>query len=60
MYTSFKCKCKEEFVVLTERVIKAKGNIACPYCLSKNIKREKEEDSLKECMRAGEIDLRKL
>lgn len=55
IYTSFLCvKCKGEFVLLTEEleINKAKGKyISCPYCNSKNIREQKADDSLKECMK---------
>jgi DNA-directed RNA polymerase subunit RPC12/RpoP len=53
IYTSYKCRtCKKEFVLLSEDVDKmAKDRyLACPFCNSKRVEKEKATDSLKECM----------
>ena len=51
IYTSFECKtCGKEFVLLTEEIGEIKRNLVCPYCISKNIKRQKATDDLNECM----------
>lgn len=53
-YTSYKCRsCKLEFVLLSEDIQKmGKGRyLACPYCNSQRIDKEKTSDNLKECMR---------
>lgn len=51
MYTNFECsKCRNEFILITEELNSSKGYIVCPYCSSKNIRKTKETDNLKECM----------
>ena len=50
IYTSYKCRCGREFVLLTEDIENLKGYVVCPYCSSKNVKKENIADSLKECM----------
>lgn len=54
IYTSFECKmCEKEFVLLTEELdseLKKGRYIACPYCCSRRLKKEKTTDNLKECM----------
>ncbi|WP_238884490.1 hypothetical protein [Clostridium sp. YIM B02551] len=54
-YTAMKCKsCKKEFVVVTEdhEANKREGKYtSCCYCGSKRIIKEKETDSIKECMK---------
>jgi DNA-directed RNA polymerase subunit RPC12/RpoP len=53
IYTSYSCKvCKREFVLLTEEIESMSKDryIACPYCNSKHIKKQKIADNLKECM----------
>ncbi|MBB6625247.1 hypothetical protein H7E67_17670 [Clostridium gasigenes] len=55
IYTSYKCKCKREFVVLTEELEEHKRNgkyICCPYCSSRRLDKESKSDSLKELMKA--------
>lgn len=54
IYTSYKCTgCRKEFVLLTEDIEQMKQGryIACPYCNSKHVAKEKATDSLKECMK---------
>ncbi|EGT5649381.1 hypothetical protein [Clostridium botulinum] len=53
IYTSYKCKiCKCEFVLLTEDIesMNIGSYISCPYCHSKNIRKQQVTDNLKECM----------
>lgn len=51
-YTSYICcKCKKEFVLLSEDVEILKGYLVCPYCTSRRVKKEKINDILKECMK---------
>ncbi|WP_040209853.1 hypothetical protein [Clostridium polynesiense] len=52
IYTSFKCKCGREFVLLSEEVQSMKGYLVCPYCSGRGVKKEKATNSLKECMSA--------
>ncbi|MDU4952961.1 hypothetical protein HF846_13865 [Clostridium cadaveris] len=52
IYTSIKCcRCKKEFVLVTEDYKSSNGYLVCPYCSSKNVKKENESDSVKECMK---------
>ncbi len=54
VYTGYECKtCRKEFVLLSEDVEQlAVGKyIACPYCNSKRVKKQKTTDNLKECMK---------
>lgn len=51
IYTSYKCKCGKEFVLLTEDVLNNRGYLVCPYCSSRSIKVQGASDSLKECMK---------
>lgn len=54
IYSAYECKtCKKEFVLLSEDVEQlAVGRyIACPYCNSKHVKKQKITDNLKECMK---------
>lgn len=55
MYTSYRCNvCKNEFVLLTDQLIEQqkKGRyIACPFCNSQKINKQKVENILKECMK---------
>lgn len=54
VYTSYKCKsCGKEFILLSDEVQQmALGRyLACPYCNSQRIYKEKTTDDLKECMR---------
>lgn len=57
IYKSYKCSsCKREMVLLSEYVDSAIKNgkyLSCAYCGCKYLKREKESDSLKECMRTN-------
>lgn len=54
IYTSYKCmKCKREFILLTDDLKHSQRRgeyICCPYCSSKKILKDKERDSVKECM----------
>lgn len=51
IYTSYCCdKCIREFIILTEELQQHRGYLVCPYCSSKNIRKSKETDNLKECM----------
>lgn len=54
IYSSYKCRtCKREFVLLTEDVeqMELGRYIACPYCNSQRIRKQKASDNLKECMK---------
>lgn len=54
IYTSYKCKsCNKEFILLSEEIesITAGRYIACPYCNSKKVNKEKVTDDLRECMK---------
>jgi DNA-directed RNA polymerase subunit RPC12/RpoP len=53
IYTSYKCgTCKLEFILLSDDLDKmAKDRyLACPYCNSKRVDKEKSTDDLRECM----------
>ena len=51
IYTCYICKCcKKEFVLLSEDVEVMQGYLVCPCCSSRNIKKQKIADNLKECM----------
>ncbi|ACQ54967.1 hypothetical protein AGE29_06740 [Clostridium botulinum] len=51
MYTGFLCySCRNEFILLSEELERTKGYLACPYCTSRNVKKQKVTDNLKECM----------
>lgn len=54
-YTSFECgPCKKEFILNTDEFqssVRRGTYITCPYCNSKRIKRIKQSDSIKECMK---------
>lgn len=51
IYKSYRCvKCKKEFVLLSEQEKNHKGYLVCPYCSSKKLQEQKQNDSLKECM----------
>lgn len=54
-YKSYRCdKCNREFVLLTadaDNHIKSGKYIACPYCNSRRVRKEKVGDTLKECMK---------
>lgn len=51
IYTSYSCsKCSKEFVLLSEDVESLKGYLVCPYCSSRNIRKQGIADNLKECM----------
>jgi len=54
IYTSYTCaRCKKQLVLLTEEVENMSKDkfLACPYCGCKHIKKQNENDSLKECMK---------
>ena len=56
MYTSYECKlCKRQFVLLTEELDKMSKDkyLACPYCNCRHIRKQKADDSLRECMNHG-------
>lgn len=53
IYTSYECRtCRKEFVLLTEDVEQLTPGryVACPYCNSKHVRKQKVADNLKECM----------
>ena len=53
IYTSYKCNsCRKQLVLLTEEVESMSNDkyLACSYCGSRRIKKQKVNDSLKECM----------
>ncbi len=51
IYISYICnRCKGEFVLLKEQLNKFTGKISCPYCDSRNVKKQTVGDVLKECM----------
>ena len=51
IYTSYSCsRCRKEFVLLSENIQKLQGYLVCPYCTSRNIRKQSAADSLKECM----------
>lgn len=53
IYTAYECRtCKKEFVLLTEDVeqLVMGRYIACPYCNSQRIRKQRATDNLKECM----------
>lgn len=54
MYQLYKCRCKKEFILITE-YIDDNHFISCPYCGSRKIRREGKYDSLKECMNNHDI-----
>lgn len=53
IYTSYSCcSCKKQLVLITEE-LESMGKdkyLACPYCGSRHIKKQKATDNLKECM----------
>ncbi|MGL4742665.1 MAG: hypothetical protein ACRC41_18070 [Sarcina sp.] len=55
-YSSYECrKCKREIILINDDIKSALDEfkyIACPYCACKNIKVLKEEDSLRDVMKA--------
>ncbi|WP_096636414.1 hypothetical protein [Clostridium cochlearium] len=55
IYVSYECKaCKNEFILLTDQLVrqKEKGRyIVCPFCNSKRVNKENTADNLKECMK---------
>jgi len=54
IYTSYKCRtCSKEFILLTEDIDNMDKNkyVACPYCNSKRVSKQKETDDLRECMK---------
>ena len=55
IYISYKCDmCKKEMVLLQEDVDKAKKKgryLSCAFCNSKHLRKEKECDSIKQCMK---------
>lgn len=56
MYQLYKCKCKKEFILITECIENNKGHfLNCPYCGNKKIKEEGKYNSLKECMNDHDI-----
>lgn len=55
MYKLYKCKCKKEFILITECINENKGYLSCPYCGSKKIKEEGKYSSLNECMKNHDI-----
>lgn len=54
IYTSYRCRmCKNELILLTEELemqLKNGRYIACPYCNSQRIIKQKTGDNLKELM----------
>jgi DNA-directed RNA polymerase subunit RPC12/RpoP len=53
MYTSYSCKgCKKQLVLLTEEIetMSKDRYLACSYCGSRHIEKQKVSDSVKECM----------
>lgn len=50
MYQLYKCRCKKEFILITEYIDDIHF-IRCPYCSSKNVRIENEYESLKECLK---------
>lgn len=53
IYTSYNCKrCKKQLVLITEEVESMSKDtyLACSYCGSRHIEKQKITDSLKECM----------
>ena len=53
MYTSYKCKsCGKQLVLISEEVESMCKDryLACSYCGSRRIDKQKASDSLKECM----------
>lgn len=60
-YLSYRCRrCKKELILITKERLNHKGYIVCPYCSSKTLEHGKEFDDIQECIKGGEIDLRKL
>lgn len=55
IYSNYKCiNCRKEFILLTDEVQESENKnrfISCPFCSSKKIKKTKDTDSLKECMK---------
>jgi DNA-directed RNA polymerase subunit RPC12/RpoP len=54
MYSAFECRtCRKEFVLLSVDVEQLEPGryIVCPYCTSKHVKKQRVEDSLKDCMK---------
>lgn len=51
IYTSYVCcKCRKEFVLLSEDLETMKGYLVCPYCSSRKVRKENIKDNLRECM----------
>jgi len=52
MYTSYVCKCGKQLVLLTEEIESMDKDryLACSYCGSRHIKKQKVSDSVIECM----------
>lgn len=52
MYTSYVCKCGKQLVLLTEEIESMSKDryLACSYCGSRHIKKQKVSDSVIECM----------
>lgn len=50
MYQLYKCRCRKEFILITECIEDNKGYLVCPYCSSRRITKEGKYNSLKECM----------
>lgn len=54
IYTAYQCRvCKKEFILLSDDVEQVVNGryIACPYCNSKKIGKEKTTSDLRECMK---------
>lgn len=55
-YSAYLClRCKREVILIKDDIEDSKRQnkfLACPYCSSKQLRLEREEDSLKEIMRA--------
>lgn len=57
IYKVYKCiKCKNEMILLSDEIEQSINHgryLSCAYCNSKNVYKEKETDSLKECMNSS-------
>ena len=54
IYSAFRCRtCKKEFVILSEDVDSMGKDryLACPYCSSRRLSKQRMTDSLRECMK---------
>lgn len=55
IYKVYKCiKCKNEMILLSDEIEQSINHgkyLSCAYCNCRHLKKEKESDSIRECMR---------